>query len=311
MNHPEREITEPTRRNIADGLDLLGVLPYGRLDEVEFFSRIFNLEKLPTSDSRTHQFPTMADDLWQHRVRNNDWEDGWWWTDGRLNLLRGPDETFLHFLAEIVHPIVRSDEAERELCLEVFNRNLSAEGWEIAAVRRVGVHRIYGGRRLERMPLAVTAEVRDQAQSLGTYVTQQITRMEYAIPNDPHLAIGTAKEYVETICKTILEERGISIPENEDFPGLVRRAVRNLPIVPANIDDRNRWEQTITRLVNNLSSLGRSLAELRNAFGTGHGRTAAHIGLDVHHAQLVVRTAIAVGVFLYEEHERNPSPNQF
>ena len=310
MKHPKREITEPSRRNIADELDLHGVLPYGRLDEVQFFSRIFNLEELPTRDSRRRQFPNMAADLWQHRVNNLDWDDGWWWTDHRLNLLRGPDETFLRFLAEIVHPLVRPDEAERELCLEVFNRNLSAEGWEIGAVSRVGAHRIYGGRRLEQMPHAVTAEARELAQTLGLYVTRQITRMESAIPNDPHLAIGTAKEFVETICKTILEERGINILENEDFPRVVRRAVRSLPIVPASIDDLNRWEGTITRLVNNLSSLGKSLAELRNAFGTGHGRTAAHIGLDAHHARLAVRMATTVGVFLYEVHERNPSPDQ-
>ena len=306
MNHPKGEITEPTRRNIADELELQGMLPNGRLDEVQFFSRIFNLEDLPTRDHRTHQFPNMAADLWQHRVRNYDWDDGWWWTDDRLNLLHASDEIFLRFLAEMVHPIVRPDPAERESYLEVFNKHLVVEGWEIGIVGHVGAHPVYGARRLDQMPPSVAGEARELAQTLGGYVTRQVTRMESAIPNDPHLAIGTAKEFVETICKTILEERGINISENEDFPGLVRRAVSSLPIVSAGINDLTRWEGTITRLVNNLSSLGRSLAELRNAFGTGHGRTAKHIGLDVHHARLAVRMATAVGVFLYEVHERNP-----
>ena len=306
MNRPNREITEPARRKIADELELLEMLPNGRLDEVQFFSRIFNLEELPTRDYRRNQFPNMAADLWQHRVNNLDWEDGWWWTDDRLNLLHASDEMFLRFLAEMVHPVVRPDPAERERFLEVFNRHLVEEGWEIGIVSHVGAHPIYGARRLDQMPPSVASEARELAQTLGDYVNRQVTRMESAIPNDPHLAIGTAKEFVETICKTILVERGINISENEDFPDLVRRAVRSLPIVPAGIDDLNRWEGTITRLVNNLSSLGRSLAELRNAFGTGHGRSAGHIGLDVHHARLAVRMATAVGVFLYEVHERNP-----
>ena len=101
MDHLEREITEPTRRKIADELSLQGMSPNGQVNEVEFFSRLFNLNELPTRDHRTHQFPNMVADLWQHRVNNPmDWPDGWWWTDDRLALLHAPDETFLRFLAE-------------------------------------------------------------------------------------------------------------------------------------------------------------------------------------------------------------------
>ena len=312
MNQPfidnlEREITEPTRRNIADELSLQDMPPNGRLNEVEFFARLFNLNELPTRDYRTHQFPNMAADLWQHRVNNDDWNDGWWWTDDRVALLHAPDEIFLRFLAEMVHPFVRPDQAEREAYLEVFNKHLAAEGWEIGIVSQVGGHQIYGGRRLAQMPPAVAGETTELARTLGNYVAQQVTRMEAAISNDPDLAIGTAKEFIETICRTILRERGIDVAENDDVPHLVRLAVNSVPVVPAGIDDPGRWEESIIRLVNNLSSLGRSLAELRNAFGTGHGQPAGHIGLDTHHARLAVRMATAVGVFLYEVHEeRNP-----
>ena len=155
-----------------------------------------------------------------------------------------------------------------------------------------------------RQPLP--ARPKSWREHWGHYVARQVTRMEAAISSDPDLAIGTAKEFIETICRTILRERGIDIPEKEDVPGLVRLAVNSVPVVPAGIDDPTQWEGTIVRLVNNLSSLGRSLAELRNAFGTGHGRPAGHIGLDEHHARLAARMASAVGVFLYEVHERNP-----
>ena len=307
LDHPEREITEPTRRKITDELVLRNMTPNGRLDEVAFFSRIFNLNDLPITDYRANQFPDMAADLWQHRVRNlTDWPDDWWVTDDRLDLLHVSEETFLRFLAEIVHPIVRPDAAEREPYLEVFNRHLAPEGWEIGVVGQLGAHSIYDGRRLDGVPPAVAGEARELARTLGEYVFQQVRRMEAAISNEPDLAIGTAKEFIETICRTILQERGIGIPDDDDFPVLVRLTVNSLPLVPAGIDDPARWEGTIVRLVNNLSSLGRSLAELRNAFGTGHGRPAGHIGLDTHHARLAVRMATTVGVFLYEVHERNP-----
>ena len=165
-------ITEPTRRNLADELVLRNMTPNGRLDEVAFFSRIFNLNDLPTTDYRENQFPDMAADLWQHRVRNpTDWPDDWWVTDERLDLLHVSDETFLRFLAEIVHPIVRPETAERERYLEVFNRHLAPEGWEIGVVGQLGAHSIYGGRRLDGVPPAVAGEARELAIALGEYVS--------------------------------------------------------------------------------------------------------------------------------------------
>ena len=120
------------------------------------------------------------------------------------------------------------------------------------------------------------------------------------------LAIGTAKEFVETVCKTILKERGIGMPKDDDMPALVKLTVDSLPVVPGGIEDPARWKRTTRQLVNNISSLGRSLAELRNAFGTGHGRPAGNVGLNTHHARLAVQMATAVGVFLYEVHEGHP-----
>jgi hypothetical protein len=305
INHPQNQITEPTRRNIADELRLRNLDPSGRLDEVAFLSRMFDLKSLPTTDYRKHEFPDMAADVWQHRVNNRDWDDGWFWTDPRLNLLRVPDDVFLQFLAEMVHPVVRGDAGERDVLLELFNRHLAPEGWEVGEVNRVGGHPVYGGRRLTPIPAAAVADAKAVAETLGTYVARQVTRMEAALSGDLELAIGTAKEFIETVCRTILKERGIDLPKDDDLPALMKLTVKNLPIVPDGIDDKAKWEGTVVRLVNNLSSTGQSLAELRNAFGTGHGKDATHKGLDTHHARLIVHTASTVGVFLYETHDRH------
>lgn len=305
INRPN-QIAEPTRRNIADELRLRNFDPSGRLDEVSFLSRMFDLKSLPTTDYRTREFPDMAADVWQHRVNNRDWDDGWFWTDRRLNLLHVPDDAFLQFLGEMVHPIIRGDAGEREAFLEVFNRHLAPEGWEIAVVNTVGSHPINGGRRINLIPAAAVADARAVAETLGNYVAKQVTRMEAALSGDLELAIGTAKEFIETVCRTILKERGTDLPKDDDLPALVKLTVKSLPIVPDGIEDKGKWEGTVVRLVNNLSSAGQSLAELRNAFGTGHGKDAAHKGLDMHHARLIVHLATTVGVFLYEAHDRNP-----
>jgi hypothetical protein len=171
----------------------------------------------------------------------------------------------------MVHPIVRPDPAEREAFLELFNRHLSPEGWEIAEVTRVGAHPVYGARRLNQIAAATMADAKNLAQSLGDYVGKQVTRMEAALSGDLELAIGTAKDFIETVCRMILKERDIGLPKDDDLPPLVKLTVKSLPVVPDGIEDKAKWEVTVVRLVNNLSSAGQSLAELRNAFGTGHG----------------------------------------
>src|SRR5262249_50042307 len=192
INRPQNQITEPTRRNIADELRLRNFDPSGRLDEVAFLSRMFDLKALPTTDYRTREFPDMAADVWQHRVNNHDWDDGWFWTDRRLDILHAPDHAFLQFLSEMVHPIVTPDPGERDALLEIFNRHLAPEGWEIGEVNRMGVHPIYGGRRLNPIPAGAVAEAKAVAESLGNYVAKQVTRMEAALSGDLELAIGTA-----------------------------------------------------------------------------------------------------------------------
>ena len=78
----------------------------------------------------------------------------------------------------MVHPIVRGDAGERDAFLEIFNRHLAPEGWEVGEVNRVGDHPIYGGRRLNPIPAAAVADAKSVAETLGNYVAKQVTRME-------------------------------------------------------------------------------------------------------------------------------------
>ena len=55
-----RRITPLTRREIFDYLRTDGGPWWGRLDEVDFLARIYDLEELPSYDSR---FPTAARDV--------------------------------------------------------------------------------------------------------------------------------------------------------------------------------------------------------------------------------------------------------
>ncbi len=303
-----RKITEITRRDILDALVAEGVQLYGRLEETDFLSRIWDLDSMPSTDPR---FRNATGDIWQHRVNNYDWEDGWLFYDSRFRFMDGDDETFLRFLCETIHPVVRPDVTEAERICQLYNSYLKNDGYELAEKARISGKPVFVGRYIG----VANAPGVDAAREVlsGTdagYVTQQITRMEAAVNQDPELAIGTAKELVETCCKSILTERGVSFSKNDDLPKLVKATVRQLELSPDDIPDRAKASETIKRLLSNLATITQGVAELRNYYGTGHGKARTGKGLQPRHAKLAVGAASTLAVFLAETHKARKSKDR-
>jgi hypothetical protein len=121
----KNSITNLTRRNIFDYMSMEKILWAGRLDEPDFVARVWPAaNEKPSYDGR---FKGALADIHQHRVNNFDWEDDWIFTDGRFNLMSCSDEQFLAFLAEVVHPVVRSDDNEAADLVAEFNKHLRAD----------------------------------------------------------------------------------------------------------------------------------------------------------------------------------------
>lgn len=104
-----KQITEVTRRGVIDVLSVGRFSWSGRLEETAFLARLLDLKSLPSKDYR---YTTAAEDIWKHRIMNNDWSDDWVFYDDRFDIMHGPDERFLRFLCEMVHPVVRPDADE-------------------------------------------------------------------------------------------------------------------------------------------------------------------------------------------------------
>lgn len=294
-------ITEVTRRAIIDYLTVARHWS-GALPEDDFLGRLYDLGRMPSTDTR-REYDTAAKDIWKHRVMNSDWPDDWVFTDSRFALLFGPDEPFLRFLSETVHPIVRPDTAEAEAMVGEFNALLRIDGWELYSKRRISNKSVFDYRRLLGPPTQLQEAERVAARLTGPHIAQQIRRLQASADTDPDLAIGTAKEFLESVCKTILAERNLLPLGEGEFPSLVRSTIRSVAVIPAQLSAQTHLEKTVIILLNNLGSIGQQLAELRNQFGTGHGHSSEHVGLPLRHAKLAIGAATALAVFLYECHE--------
>ncbi len=135
---------------------------------------------------------------------------------------------------------------------------------------------------------------------------RQIDRMQNAVDNDPALAIGTAKELIETTCKTILSQRGVPLDARWDLPELVRHTRKVLGLLPEDVPQAAKGAETIRKLLGSLGAVAQGLGELRNLYGTGHGRDGAAKGLTRRHARLAVGAASTLVTFLFETHEERP-----
>lgn len=161
-----------------------------------------------------------------------------------------------------------------------------------------------GGRIVAGVGMPLLDSIKETATIFDAkHMADQIRRMESAVESDPSLAIGTAKELIETCCKTILAERGKPVIGIPNIPTLTKETLKELKLVPEGIPDAARGSDVIKRLLSNLGTIGNNLAELRTLYGTGHGKHGKTSGLTPRHAKLAVGAAATLATFLFETHK--------
>lgn len=282
----QNKITTITRKNISDELKINNLSYNGRLEEPDFLNRLYNLQQLP---SRDYRYTNAYDDIYQHMVMNYDWEDGWVFTDTRFNLMHTDDEKYLRFLAETLHPAVRTDEKEILQMQEIYNNNLKNDGYEIIQVSELSSKPVFEGR---LKTIGFSHQIENKAEIkryLNTeYVNNKISLMNEAISRDTDLAIGTAKELIETACKSILIKHKEKVDKNWNLGQLMKHTYNVLDFKSKRASNPEKAEICIKQILQGATSMINGIAELRNAYGTGHGKEANFVTLESKYAKLIV-----------------------
>ena len=287
----DRTITKDTRRAIFDIFLTEGISWAGRFKEPEFLGRLYDDDNM--------------NDIWQHRVSfPEDYPDDYILTDPRFNLLKAPDSEFLIFLCETIHPAVRPNCNEVSHLLERYNQYLRNDGWEIISKTQISGKPVFSARRLLSVnnPVVKTAEIVLGSLS-ADYMDRQITRMQSYVNSDPEAAIGAAKEFIETICKTILESFGETSLDKYDFTELVKITRKKLDILPEIVPEKTKGSDSIKKILNSLGSITNELIELRKIWGTGHGKSAKTSKIPPRLANLAVGAACTLGIYIFEVYQ--------
>jgi hypothetical protein len=303
-----QSISSLSRRDITDYITANKISWWGRLDEVAFLSRVFpDIEEQPSTDYR---FETASGDIRQHRQNNFDWEDDWIFDDERFGLRSGSDELFVLFLSQMLHPLVRPDANEARQLLADFNQMLEGDDWELIEVGQLSGRPLYEGRRREAIkPPLEAIDVDSYGNLLDPQVLREhLRRIDAGLKSDPAAAIGSSKELLESVLKAILEDYEVDYKSGDEVMDLYKKVQGCLGLNTDAVPDDAKGSKAAVKALRALVTTVQSLAELRNALGTGHGPSRQSAALT-RHARLAFNSSLAVATFLLDTwHERKPPP---
>jgi len=154
---------------------------------------------------------------------------------------------------------------------------------------------------VERTTKLSTDEI--TAKFNNDHISSQIELMLASQKDNPTEAIGKAKELIESCCKTILERLSITAQKSWDINDLINATIKELELSPSYIKDTAQLSETIKQVLGNLRAISTGVATLRNAYGSGHGKSANYKGLEERHAKLAIGSAVTLVNFLWDSFE--------
>lgn len=123
-------------------------------------------------------------------------------------------------------------------------------------------------------------------------IREHLNRIATALDTeDVALAIGSAKELMESTAKLVLTETETPFDDGYDLPKLAVMAEQALHLHPQQAAPGPDGSNTVKKILGAAHTIAGSIAELRNNYGTGHGRSTAPSGLGTRHSRLAVNAA--------------------
>lgn len=282
------DISEVTRHNIVDALLVEDRSFHGNLDFMDFLKRVWNLASMPSTD---HRFDNAEGDIWQHTIRNNDWDNSYLLYD-YLKLRSCSDEIFLKFVETAVHPLVGDADAITERVQEI-NGFLRPDGFRLVQTSEMSGRAVYTAKRvggsgtdgtpMYEIALSFAGEDREYVEEVADYLQSNDVELFYDRYEEATLWGKDLAEHLDEVyrgqaryCVMFISTHYAEKiwPNHERRSALARAlAERQEYILPARFDDtelpgirptlgyvdlRNKSPKQLGRLI--LQKLGRHVA---------------------------------------------------
>ena len=137
----------------------------------------------------------------------------------------------------------------------------------------------------------------------STSLKPAVEVIERTIQDEPGIAFTHCRGLLETVCVTILADRGSEIPSNPKPNWLMTQAINTLQLTALNPDDKEA-EDGVAHILRGLNSLVNGVVALRKSQGVGpHGRDALKSVLSVDYAMLTATAVDAAVGLMFRLHQ--------
>jgi len=138
-------------------------------------------------------------------------------------------------------------------------------------------------------------------------IKQTIDALEQAVEQSPPLALDLAKSLIETVCKTILTDKCITIDSKWTLQQLFSTTIKQIRLVPVGHTQFRESTDSLQKMMGGLLTTIQGLSELRNNEGlAGHGQDAFETMLESMQAEFVAKVADSICCIIYKAHKQYP-----
>lgn len=138
-------------------------------------------------------------------------------------------------------------------------------------------------------------------------IERHIGALEEAVESNPGLAFDLARSLVESVCKTILKDRGED-PEL-GFKDLLKKTYTAVQLVPDSHVTKPIVVESLQKIIEGFDTVIQALTNLRHNEGiASHGKDAYADQLEVAQAMLAAQSADVIVRYLYMAHKNYEVP---
>lgn len=134
------------------------------------------------------------------------------------------------------------------------------------------------------------------------YINKQIDLMVKSCEDNPTEAIGKAKELLESCCKTILEAENQEINKDDNVSKLVSKTLKVIKVPNLDAIKDKDEDKFVKQITGGLNSVTSGITNLRNHYGSGHGKSKTFKSLTKRHAELAVGSSITLVRYIWDSY---------
>jgi hypothetical protein len=137
----------------------------------------------------------------------------------------------------------------------------------------------------------------------STSLRPAVEIVERTIFEEPGLAYTHCRGLLETVCVSILADRGVDVPPFSKASWLMSQVTQSLELVSSN-KDKHKAEEGVKDILKGINQIVDGVVTLRDSEGIGpHGRDVLEQALSVEYAMLTARAVDAAIGLLFRIHQ--------